>query len=323
MAQETLFAVMIFVVVLLMSQAFVAPVMGARRAARHRLRERINVLGGTTEGQMHASLVRQKYLQQLTPLQRRLESLPYMDRLASLISQAGLDYPAHKVILISLGLATLAGLLTLGKTESYVLSLLAVLFGASLPPLYIQTRRAKRLRKFEEQLPDALSVVSRSLKAGLPFSESIKMVASEMEAPVGDEFGRVFAELNYGGDVRSALFGMLERVPSIAVMAVVTAVLIERETGGNMADVLERIANLIRQRFRFQRSVRTLTSEGRGTAWVVAIAPFALAAVLEMMKPGWITDLIADPLGQRLFIGAFCLMVVGILWLRRLVNIDV
>ena len=133
MAQETIFAVMIFVVVLLMSQAFVAPVMGARRAARGRLRERITALGGSGDGQAHAALVRQKYLQRLTPFQRRLEALPYMDRVASLLSQAGLEYPAHRVILISLGLSAVAGILAFMRTDSYVLSLLAVLFGASLP----------------------------------------------------------------------------------------------------------------------------------------------------------------------------------------------
>jgi tight adherence protein B len=323
MAQETLFAVMIFIVVLLMSQAFVAPMMGARRAARNRLRERINSLASTSEGSAHASLVRQKYLQRLSPLQRRLESLPQMERVASLLSQAGLEYPAHRVVAIALGLSVAAGLIAFLRTESWIFALIALLLGASLPFIYLQRRRGQRLRKFEEQLPDALSVVARSLKAGLPFSESIKMVATEMEAPVSQEFGRVFAELNYGGNVRSALFGLLERVPSIAVMAVVTAVLIERETGGNMADVLERIAGLIRQRFRFQRSVRTMTSEGRGTAWVVAVAPFGLAAALESSRPGWISDLVADPFGHDLFIAAFCLMVVGILWLRRLVNIDV
>ena len=149
------------------------------------------------------------------------------------------------------------------------------------------------------------------------------MVSTEMEGVVSDEFGRVFAELNYGGDVRSALLGVLERTPTIAVMAVVTAVLIQRETGGNLAEVLDRIGGLIRQRFRFQRSVRTLTAEGRGTAWVVSIMPFALAVLMEVLKPGWVRTLVADPSGKQWFIGAFVLMVVGILWLRKLVNIDV
>jgi tight adherence protein B len=220
-------------------------------------------------------------------------------------------------------LAAILGLLTYARTENLVFGLLVSVLAGLSPLLYVRMRRRRRLRDFEEQLPDALSVIARSLKAGLPFTESIKMVSTEMDGPVAEEFGRVFAELNYGGDVRSALFGLLERTPSVAVMAVVTAVLIERETGGNLADVLDRIGNLIRQRFRFQRSVRTLTSEGRSTAWVASVAPFAVAAIVELSKPGWITDFVADPTGEELFLGAFALMIIGIVWLKRLVNIDV
>ena len=323
MSQQTIFAGMIFIVVLLMMQAFVAPVMGSRRAARNRLRSRIKSLASSNDGASHTALLRQKHLQQLTPFERRLETLPYMERLSILLSQAGLEYPAHRVAGLGIVLASIGGLLAFVRTDNLVMTLIVGVVAGVAPIVYVQWRRDKRLREFEEQLPDALSVVARSLKAGLPFSESIKMVSTEMEGAVGQEFGRLFAELNYGGDVRSALFGLLERIPSIAVMAVVTAVLIERETGGNLADVLDRIGNLIRQRFRFQRSVRTLTSEGRSTAWIASIAPFAVAAVLEIFKPGWVTYFAADPLGKQLFIGAFILMILGILWLKRLVNIDI
>lgn len=323
MSHETLFGSMIFVVVLLMTQAFVMPLMGSRRAARNRLRERVKALGSSAEGGSHASLVRQKYLQKLSPLERRLESLPHMDRLAARISQAGMEVPAHRIVGLGFFLAATAGPLSTLHTDSIVLPIVIAALAALSPLFFIHRRRRKRLEQFEEQLPDALSVAARSLKAGLPFSEAVKMVSTEMEGAVSQEFGRVFSELNYGGDVRSALLGLLERMPTIAVMAVVTAVLIERETGGNLADVLERIGALIRQRFRYQRSVRTLTAEGRGTAWVVAIMPFGLAAVMELAKPGWVSDLAVDPTGQELFISAFVLMVIGILWLRRMVNIDV
>ena len=323
MTQETLFAGMIFVVVLLMTQAFVAPVMGSRQAARKRLRQRIRNLATTSDGSTHAALVRQKYLQSLSPLERKLESLPHVERLAAIVSQAGMNFPAHRLLILGALLGLTAGAALYVRTDSLVAGLLAATVAAAAPVMYVNRKRMKRLRDFEERLPEALSVIARSLKAGLPFSESIKMVSTEMEGPVSDEFRRLFAELNYGGDVRSALFGLLERVPSVSVMAVVTAVLIERETGGNLADVLDRIGNLIRQRFRFQRSVRTLTSEGRSTAWIASVAPFAVAMILELFKPGWVTGFAADPLGKQLFIGAFVLMVIGILWLKKLVNIDV
>jgi tight adherence protein B len=193
----------------------------------------------------------------------------------------------------------------------------------SLPFVLVQRRRARRLSMFEEQLPDALTVAARSMRAGLPFTESLNIVATEMDEPVSTEFGRLYNELNYGGDVRSAFLSLLARMPTVAVMAVVSAVLIQRETGGNLAEVLDKISALIRQRFRFQRSVRTLTAEGRGTAWVVVAMPFVLAATVEFLRPGWVTDMIQDPQGQRMFLGAFVLMVIGILWLRQMVRIDV
>ena len=192
----------------------------------------------------------------------------------------------------------------------------------ALPFFWLQRRRLKRMGKFEEQLPDALSVVARSLQAGLPFSEAMHMVAKEMAEPVSKEFGTVFTELNYGGDVRSALLGMLERMPTIAVMAMVSSILIQRETGGNLAEVLDRIGNLVRQRFRFQRSVKTLTAEGRMTAWVATAMPFVLAAVFEVLNPGYLANLTQDPGGRKLVFWAFGMMVVGVLWLRKMIRID-
>jgi tight adherence protein B len=323
MDETTLFGFMVFAVVLLMSQTFVAPMMGSSRSAKRRLRQRIRSLGESTDGEAHAALIRKKQWQHLSRFEQWLESLPLMESLSSLVLQAGQQRPAYQVVRQSLLLALSAGAITGWYSGELLSATLAAAGGAYLPFLLLMHHRRKRLRAFEEQLPNALSVIARSLRAGLPFSEALNMVAKEMKAPASKEFGQVFNELNFGGDLRSALFGLLVRIPSVAVMAVVTAVLIQRETGGNLAEVLDRIAALLRERFRFQRSVRTLSAEGRGTAWVVSIMPFALAVITELLKPGWITNLVSDPVGQQLAIGAFVLMVIGILWLKYLVNIDV
>lgn len=314
---------MVFSVVLVMSQAFVAPLMGSRRSAKKRLRQRIQGLGDSLIGESHAVNVSKKRMQNLSPWEQRLEALPIMGRVATLITQAGQERPAYRVVLLSIVLALVTLVAVYLRTHHPVLSVLSALGASYLPFFFLMRRRRKRLQMFEEQLPDALSVAARSLRAGLPFSEALNMVALEMQDPINKEFEQVFGELNYGGDLRSALLGLLQRMPSISVMATVTAVLIQRDTGGNLAEVLDRISSLLRERFRFQRSVRTLTAEGRGTAWVVAIMPFALAAFTEIMKPGWVSELVNDPMGQQLTIGAFVLMLVGIYWLKRLVAIDV
>jgi tight adherence protein B len=323
MNETTLFGLMIFIVVLLMSQAFVAPMMGSTRAAKRRLRQRIRSLSETVDGGTHAAMVRKKQWQNLSRFEQWLESLPMMAPIAVLATRAGVQRPAHRIVQESALFAMSVGLAAGWYTGNVLVALLLTAAAAYLPFFILMHRQQKRLQAFEEQLPNALSVIARSLKAGLPFNESLNMVSKEMQAPVSKEFGQVFNELNYGGDMRSSLLGLLARVPNVAVMAVVTAVLIQRETGGNLAEVLERIAALLRERFRFQRSVRTLSAEGRGTAWVVSIMPFLFAAISELIKPGWITGMVSDPLGQQLTIGAFVLMVAGILWLKRLVNIDV
>jgi tight adherence protein B len=323
MDEKTLFGLMIFIVVLLMSQAFVAPMMGSSRAAKRRLRQRISSLGESTDGESHAALVRKKQWQHLSRFERWLESLPLMESVAILVLQAGLERPAYRVVRHSALLALAAGLIAAWYSGNPLTALLLAAGSAYLPFFILMQRRRKRLQAFEEQLPNALSVVARSLRAGLPFSESLNMVSKEMKEPVSKEFGQVFNELNFGGDLRSALLGLLVRIPSVAVMAVVTAVLIQKETGGNLAEVLERIATLLRERFRFQRSVRTLTAEGRGTAWVVSIMPFLLAGITEFLNPGWVSNLVSDPFGQQLAIGAFVLLVLGIIWLKYLVSIDV
>lgn len=322
MSDQALFVLMVFVIALLMSQAFVAPLMGSSAGAKRRLRGRIRALSTEGAAQQHTSLVRARYLKRLSPVGQRLESLPGMDRLSNLIEQAGFEYFAHRFGLLALGLGVATGLVDGFIRESVIEGLAVAGMASALPFFWLQRSRLKRMGKFEEQLPDALSVVARSLQAGLPFSEAMHMVSKEMAEPVSKEFGTVFTELNYGGDVRSALLGMLDRMPTIAVMAMVSSILIQRETGGNLAEVLDRIGNLVRQRFRFQRSVKTLTAEGRMTAWVAAGMPFVLAAVFEMLNPGYLANLTQDPSGRKLVFWAFAMMVVGVLWLRKMIRID-
>ena len=239
------------------------------------------------------------------------------------IEQAGFEYFAHRFAAAALALGVVVGL-ALGFYRRFAAvriggrgrRLGAAILLASAP------QDASRMAKFEEQLPDALSITARSLQAGLPFSEAMHVVAVEMTEPVSKEFGTVFTELNYGGDVRSALLGMLERMPTIAVMAMVSSILIQRETGGNLAEVLDRIGNLVRQRFRFQRSVKTLTAEGRMTAYVATAMPFALAGLYKIVNPGYLDDLTKDPGGRIFIYAAFVMMVVGVLWLRKMVRLD-
>jgi tight adherence protein B len=322
-SDQSIFIAMVFAVGFLMTQAFVRPLMGTSVRSRRRLRERILNVSRDPETEGHVSLVRERYLKDLSPLELRLLRLPGMRRLQSLIEQAGSRQLPHRLLLTSLAVAAAAG-----ACAGYLLgfglgsALIAALAGA-VPVLQLKRRRAKRLARFEEQLPDALTIVARALRAGLPFNEAINLVSQEMKEPVGTEFGIAFSEINYGGDTRTALLGLQERVPSVAVMAMVTSVLIQRETGGNLAELLDKLSDVLRKRFRFQRGVRTLSSEGRATAWILSLLPFVLAAIISLINPDFIPMLTEDPTGRKLVLMAFGLMTVGILWLSRIVRIDV
>jgi len=177
--------------------------------------------------------------------------------------------------------------------------------------------------KFEEQLPEAMDIMVRALKAGHPFTETLKLVAEEMEQPISTEFGITFADINYGLDIKNAFLNLLERIPNITLMTVVIAVIVQRETGGNLAETLANISAIVRGRFRFQRKVRTLSAEGRMSAWILVLIPFTLFLGLMVTSPNYLKPLITDPAGMKIIAVAFVMIVIGIFWLRRIIRIDI
>lgn len=308
--------------VFLLSQVLIVPTFGTDAKARKMLRRRLQELGALEPHSEVTSLLRKKYLRDLTPLERRLEEAPFMEGLGRMIEQSGHSFLAHRLVALSalLALAAFATSLVIFRSASIAVAALVVF--AVAPYLYIQRERRNRLEKFEEQLPDAVDVMKRALRAGHPFSACLKLVAEDMNPPISVEFQTTFADVNYGNDLRRALVGLLLRVPSTNLMAIVTAVLIQKETGGNLADVFDRIAQVIRGRFRFGRRVRTLSAEGRLSAWILALVPLVLAAVLWIISPEYLPPLLDDPFGQKLIIFACAMMIIGVYWMRRVIHID-
>lgn len=314
---------MIFIAVFLLSQGLAIPVFGEAGRMRKRIRSRLRLLEHSGGGSSMQTLLREKYLKRLSPLQARLEQLPFMERLAQMIEQSGHRYLAHRIVILGLILAAGAAALLWALSHLWWLALVGGVAAFWAPIGKISSDRAKRFAAFEEGLSDALDAVCRALRAGHPFGESLRLVAEEHKGPVAQEFGMVFADINYGNDVRRAMLGLLERVPSMTVMLLVTSVLIHRETGGNLTEVLERMSTLVRGRFRFQRKVRTLSAEGRMSAWVLVAVPFVLAAVIMVTTPDYLPMLLNEPTGQKLCLGAFFGMLAGILWIRRIIRIEV
>jgi len=317
------FLIMISVAVFLLVWNLMVPVFGAERKAAKRLKRRLSRVSTQEHRTSAAKMLREKYLRELNPLERQLETLPGMEQLALLIEQSGRNTPAHRLVLLSITLGLAAGTLVTFATDNILIGLIAGALAAAIPFLKITMDRNKRLARFEEQLPEAMDIMVRALKAGHPFTETLKLVSEEMNAPISVEFGITFADINYGLDVKQAFLNLLERVPNMTLMTVVIAVIVQRETGGNLAETLANISSIVRGRFRFQRKVRTLSAEGRMSAWVLVLIPFVLFVGIMVTTPSYLTQMINEPAGIKMIGIAFIMIVIGIFWLKRIIRIDV
>ncbi len=319
----TIFVIMIFVTVLLLFQGMVVPVFGESAQARKRLKKRLENIEHAEDQPSYQSLLRAKYLKKLSPIERFFESFSAMESLSLLIEQSGNSIMAYRLVGLSVILSITGGYLGWVTTRMPIAAGFAVLFFGYLPYLKIRRDRMKRMARFEEQLPDAIDLMKRALRAGHPFGSTLKLVADDMDKPVAEEFEMTFNDISYGSDVRRAMLGLLQHVPSVTVMALVTSILVQKETGGNLAEVLEQIAKVIRGRFKFQRKVKTLTAEGRMSAWVLALVPLVLFATIWVTTPDYLPILITDPRGQNMIIYGCISGIIGIAWIRRIIRIEV
>lgn len=317
-----IFLALLSTAVFLLSYALVVPAFGSDARTRKLLKRRLSDIGALEAKSEVASLLRQKYLRDLSPLERRLEELPLMERFGRIIEQSGRTVLAHRVVGLAVVLAVVAFIVVLLFGGNAVVALFFAMVAGTGPFFVIFRDRRRRLEKFEEQLPDAMDVMTRALRAGHPFNSCLKLVAEDMQPPISREFELTFADVNYGNDLRQALLGMLLRVPSGNLMAVVTAVLIQRETGGNLAEIFDRIAKVIRSRFRFGRRVRTLSAEGRLSAWILALVPIVLFGAISVTQPDYLPPLLQEPLGQKMVAAGGILFVIGIFWIRKIIRID-
>ena len=318
-----IFIGLIFVAVALLSQGLIVPVFGESRQMRKKLQSRLSEIEEESDEESFSSLLRQKYLRQLSPLERQLENLPSMRNLAEVIAQGGHKFLAYRVVLLSVVTAVVVMLITWVMTRSVAITAISFAISGALPLMKIFGDRTKRIQQFEEQLPDAIDMVKRALRAGHPFTGAIKLVSEEMDDPVAAEFGTTFSDINYGNDARRAMIGLLQRVPSVTVMALVTSILVQRETGGNLAEILDQISAVVRGRFKLQRKVKTLSAEGRMSAWILSLVPLVLFAVIWVSSPDYLPMLLEEEAGKKMVIYGVVSGVIGIFWVRRVIRIEV
>jgi tight adherence protein B len=259
--------------------------------------------------------------------------LPSLDRvvsktsagswLARLIDQSGTRTTVSAVLVMALTAGAAAAI----GAEMFVrlpfTPLAAGLFGAAAPFAWLRHRRTARLKKFEEQFPEALDLLSRAIRAGHAFQTAMGMVADELPQPVGPEFRKTFDEQNFGLPLREALAQLADRVPLLDVRFFVTAVLIQRDTGGNLSEILDNLAHVVRERFKILRQVRVHTAHGRFTGYVLLALPAALGIVLSFINPEHMGLLFHEHLGQMLLMAAMVLQTIGFLWIRKVIKIEV
>ena len=324
MDQQTLisFVALVFGTVFLLSQLIIVPTFGTERQERKRLARRLTQIAA--EGTYKpVSLVREQYLKQLSPLERWLDSLPGAESLNRLIEQSGQMYPAYRLLVASLALGVAAGFVTWNFSHHLVATAVLVAVGLWLPYGRLTGRRRKRLDLFEQQLPEALDLMVRALRAGHPFDVAMSFIGKEMDDPVGHEFGLTFDEIRYGREIDRAFLYLIDRVPSMSLMGMATAIFIQRETGGNLSEVLQKISSVLRSRFRFRRRVKTLSAEGRISAWVLALIPFLLFGALTLMNPDYMDSLTGSEQGRSLLTVGVVLLTIGILWINQLIKIRI
>lgn len=255
-------------------------------------------------------------------LNRLLSRLNFIKQLDSLIQQADMQITVSRLLTFSVIAGAMAGLASY-TIMNVLLALVVALGAASLPLLYVARKRRQRLIKFNSQLPDTLDLLSRSLQVGHAFSESLHQVASEMPEPISSEFRITFEEQKLGLSTKLALDRLTERVPLPDLHLCVTAIHIQRETGGNLAEILEKVANTIRERFKLMEDFRTMTTSARGSAWILCGLPFVIVFLMTFINPKYMAPLIYDNRGHFVIIVAVILQLFGILAIKRILNIKV
>jgi tight adherence protein B len=256
-------------------------------------------------------------------INRWLLNLELAPDIRSLLYQANLKWTAGRLILMCVACFVIPAYLVYLRTEAVIFALLIGLLLGAAPFVYVLHRRTQRFNKFEQGLPEALDLMVSALRAGHSLISALDLVANEAPDPIGTEFRICFDEQNYGLELKTAMNNLVTRVPLQDLKIVITAILIQKESGGNLAEILDKAAYVIRERFRLRRQVRVHTAQGRLTGWILSFLPIVLGIGLYLINPEMMSLLWQRPLGIKLLYTSGCMTLVGALIIRKIVRMDV
>jgi tight adherence protein B len=321
--QQFIFGAFIFgisvIIIELLSYAYRSIRSPDRTKIMKRLRKSIYI----EEEQVGADIMRKRVLSEIPFLNNVLLKTPGMLKLDNLISQANSKYPIGFYILFALFLSFLGFLIGVLVIKNQLVSLGLLVLGGLVPFLYLNILKHRRIAKFKRQLPEALDLMARALKAGHAFTNGMKLAADEFGDPLGPEFAEALDEINFGISVPNALRNLAKRIDCAEIRYFVVGVILQRETGGNLAELMGILSYLIREKFKFEGKVRTLSAEGKLSAIILIALPFFIAGWLQFSNPKYLETLVTDPIGKVMIIGAVLMMIMGILVMKKMVTIEV
>jgi tight adherence protein B len=291
-----------------------------QKRTRDQLR-RLAMIG--REDSVDPDILRDKRLSSINIVDQMLGGMPFAHKIEVTLYKAGMDMRVGTFMLISL--VTAAGAMVLFNifVGRPLVGLAVGLVCGFIPLVVVNNKKNKRMHLMDEQLPDSMDLMTSALRAGLSFPAALQLVAQEGPSPLAEEFGYTFDEQNLGMDIKEAMLNMARRIDSLDVKFFVTAVIVQRETGGNLAEIMDNIARIIRERFRILGDVRSLTAHGRYSGIILSLLPIAMGFIIAIIAPDYMLTFIRRPIGQVLLLAALFMQFIGFLWIRKIVNIRV
>jgi tight adherence protein B len=268
-------------------------------------------------------LFRDTKLSEVSWMEPLMARLPHTRDLQHLLEQADVPWRVGTFFLLTVGASIAMGLAGYVVGRLWIVGIAAAAFGASLPYIYIKRRKTKRLEAFEEHFPEAIDLLGRAIRAGHAFSTGLQMVGEESPEPLAGEFRRVFEEQKFGLAIEDSLLALADRIDLVDMRIFVTALLIQREVGGNLAEILDKISYTIRERFTIQRQVRVYTAQGRFTGYLLAVLPIGVGFLIFLLNQEYMMILFNDPTGRLMMTVAVLLQIVGVFVFRKIIHIEV
>jgi tight adherence protein B len=318
------FVVFLFAAIILGIEGVYLWWVGAHGAAAQRVARRLQLMsGGAGRTGERISILKQRRFSRHELVDRLLHRIAFAHRIDQLLLQSGKNWSVESFLLCS-GAALLAGVFLVARWPMPLpLQAGVALLFALVPLTLVRRTRVRRLARIEEQLPEAADFIARALRAGHSFTNVLQIVGNELSEPLSGEFRIAREEINYGVPMSEALHNMAARIPLTDLRYLIIAVLIQRETGGNLAEILGNISQIIRGRLKLAAQVRVLSAEGRMSAWILGLLPFGVAAVLLLINPDYIKPLWTDPAGIRMLWYALVMITFGVIWLRKVIRIRI